>query len=182
MLNEDMLNINHAPTDEWAWGSEKIIWGYDKSHDYTYKILQPKKGKAGCLSLQYHNEKSESWFVHSGLAWGLFVTLFDNKAIIESKVLKPGDFIALPLGKIHRLMGLTDDVQVIEASTPDKHAADKTAIKDVIRLDCVLGRECSEPRNALEARIVAECRKITQKTIQESELNLNIKEVKIEVI
>ena len=148
--------------DTWAWGTETIIWGFDPSHQYTFKILAPKKGKQGMLSLQYHHVKSESWFQLRGQSWALLV--IDGK--VCTRILKPGDIQNIPTGTIHRLMALTDDCQVIEPSTPDKHAADKSVPKDVVRLDCVLGRPISQPRNEEEAKIVSECVRVSNEAYQ----------------
>ena len=60
-------------TDSWVWGNERIIWGYDSSHQYTFKILEPKRGHSGCMSLQYHHVKSETWLVLRGQLWTLFI-------------------------------------------------------------------------------------------------------------
>ncbi|MCB0333300.1 MAG: hypothetical protein KDD55_07360 [Bdellovibrionales bacterium] len=147
--------------DEWAWGREQIIWGYDPSHEYTCKILEPKKGRQGCLSLQYHHKKSESWIVYRGVAWA--VIALEGK--VCTRVLRKGDIQNLPAGSIHRLMGLSDDLQVIEPSTPDAHAADKSVKKDVVRLHCVFGRECSEPRSEEEAALVKTCIEYTEEAI-----------------
>ena len=137
-------------TDDWVWGQEIIIWGDEPSHEYTFKILQPKKGRDGCLSLQFHNGKSESWLCLRGTAWTLVVA--DGR--VCTRLLYPGDIQVLRAGVIHRLMGVTDDVQVAEPSSPDRHAADKSAAKDVVRLHCVMGRESVPPRTEEEAEVV----------------------------
>lgn len=151
----------HLKTDEWVWGRETIVWGYDPSHRYTFKVLEPRRGREGCLSLQYHHEKSESWFLLRGIAWALIV----SDGVVCTRVLKVGDIQNLPTGTIHRLMGISDDVQVLEPSTPDRHAADKSVKKDVVRLHCVLGRECDPPRDANERVLVEECVRITEDAI-----------------
>lgn len=133
--------------DKYIWGEEVILWGYDLSHKYTLKILKPKMGAAGCLSLQYHNEKSESWAVFKGKAWALVVV----DGVVCTKILEPGFVMNLPAGVIHRIAGLTQDIQVYETSTPDRHAADKTAQKDVIRLHCLHGREVTPANKNNEA-------------------------------
>lgn len=120
-------------------------------------MLEPKKGKAGCLSLQYHREKSESWFVFQGIAWALVVV--DD--VVCTRIMRPGDIQNLERGTIHRLMGVSDDCRVLEPSTPDAYAADKNVVKDVIRLHCMLGREVAKPSNDQEAKVVAESIKIT---------------------
>lgn len=144
-------------TDKWVWGTEQIVWGFNPSHKYTFKILEPKVGKDGCLSLQYHHEKSESWLVVRGLVWAL-VVVGDT---VATRIMRPGDGQNLPTGVIHRLMGLTPDCQVAEASTPDRHAADKTVPKDVVRLHCVQGREVAAPINEQMAKVTNDAIAIT---------------------
>ena len=147
--------------DSWVWGNEKVIWGYDRSHKYTLKVLEPKVGRAGCLSLQYHLEKSETWIGFRGKAWALAVIGEE----VATTILETGSVLPLPAGTIHRLMGVTDDCQIIEPSTPDRHAADKSVTKDVIRLHCVLGREAVPPRDDTEAGIVKRCIELTEEAI-----------------
>lgn len=148
--------------DDWIWGSETIIWGFDPSHTYTFKVLAPKKGRQGCLSLQYHHEKSESWFQYTGIAWALLI--IDNT--VCTRLLRAGDIQNIPTGTIHRLMGVTDDCKVLEPSTPDKHAADKNVLKDVMRLHCVLGREVTAPRSSAEEALVQLAVQYTEEAIR----------------
>lgn len=164
--------MNEIKVDNWVWGNETIVWGYSSDHKYTLKVLEPKKGRTGCLSLQYHNEKSETWYTLRGVGWGMFVV----NGEVCTKILKVGDFINIPTGIIHRLMAISEDLQIIEPSTPDRHAADKSAPKDVIRLDCVHGRECSIPRDEHESKIVEECKRITEEAIAKIEQNQMPKE------
>lgn len=153
--------MNAPHKDTWPWGNELVIWGYSPEHKYTFKILEPKKGRAGCLSLQYHHEKSESWLCVRGIAWAL-VVVADQ---VCTRILRAGDVQNLPTGCIHRLMGVSDDVQVAEPSTPDRHAADKSAPKDVVRLHCVLGRDVAKARTPAEATIVTRAIEITEEAI-----------------
>lgn len=139
--------------DSWVWGREKIIWGFDCSHRYTFKILEPLCGRAGCLSLQYHLRKSETWLVLRGMAWVLVVV--DGK--VCTRIMRAGDIQNLPCGVIHRVTGITSDVQIAEPSTPDEHAADKNIPKDVLRLHCYHGRPLTAPRDATEKSIVDLC-------------------------
>lgn len=156
-MNQDKLHV-----DEWVWGTETIIWGYDPAHQYTFKVLAPKKGRLGCLSLQYHHEKSESWFQYTGVAWALLI-IGDT---VCTRLLRAGDIQNIKTGVIHRLMGVTDDCKVLEPSTPDKHAADKSVAKDVVRLHCVQGREVSAPRHDREALLAARAVTITEEAIE----------------
>jgi mannose-6-phosphate isomerase-like protein (cupin superfamily) len=148
--------------DKWVWGNEQILWGFDNGQKYTFKILEPKVGKDGCLSLQYHHEKSESWLVIRGVVWAL-VAVGDS---VATRIMRPGDGQNLPTGVIHRLMGLTPDCQVAEASTPDKHAADKSVPKDVVRLHCVQGREVAKPVDDRMAKVTAIAVELTMRAIE----------------
>ena len=151
MTDSDQLGASHI--DSYVWGRERILWGYDPQHRYTLKILEPEVGEQGCLSLQYHDQKSESWVVLGGTAWALVVI----DGVVCTRVMQPGAVQNLPAGTIHRLMGLSSDVQVLESSTPDRHAADKSVSKDVVRLHCYLGREVSAPRDSAEQLLVDSC-------------------------
>jgi mannose-6-phosphate isomerase-like protein (cupin superfamily) len=176
-MNETAVRTG-LQVDEWVWGTEKIVWGFDPSHKYTFKIIEPRRGRSGCMSLQYHHAKSETWLVIRGIAWGLVVA----EDQVCTRLMRPGDIQNLPTGYIHRLMGVTADVQVVEPSTPDAHAADKTVPKDVVRLHCVLGREVSLPRNTLEAKIIEECVRVTEEAITAIERNELPKEYNLEIL
>lgn len=139
--------------DSWVWGKEKIIWGYDPSHQYTFKILEPLPGQSGCLSLQYHFRKSETWLVVRGTVWILAVV----GDTVCTRIMRVGDIQNLPCGTIHRITAISAEAQVAEPSTPDAHAADKKAEKDVVRLHCYHGRPVTAPRNDAERRIVELC-------------------------
>ena len=149
------------PVDEWVWGQESLLWGYDSSHAYTLKILAPKVGRAGCLSLQYHHEKSETWFVLSGEIWALMI----QSGEVITRIMKKGDFQNLPAGTVHRMMALSDDAKVLESSTPDRHAADKSVPKDVVRLHCVHGRECESFDDAGQQAVVERSIQVTEEAI-----------------
>jgi mannose-6-phosphate isomerase-like protein (cupin superfamily) len=147
--------------DKWIWGKEQILRGDDPSHEFTLKILEPEKGRMGCLSLQYHDKKSELWIVFKGLAWALVVV----DGVVCTRVMREGDFQVLNQGVLHRLMAVTNDLKVIEPSTVDEHARDKSYPKDVIRLHCVHGREISLPRSEKESELVRESSRVTEEAI-----------------
>lgn len=152
-----MDKFNKLPEDVWVWGKEKIVWGFDPRHQYTLKILEPKVGRAGCLSLQYHNAKSESWVCIKGAAWILIVAA----GKVCTRVLRPGDIQNIPQGIMHRVASIEPGTQILEPSTPDRHAADKSVPKDVVRLHCYHGRPVSAPRDANEELLVREATVIT---------------------
>ncbi len=145
---------NNAPhpkqVDTWAWGKETIIWGGNPSDKYTFKVLEPKKGKDGMLSLQYHHQKCETWFQLRGISWALMI--IDDQ--VCTRLMRPGDIQNLPTGIIHRIMAVTDDCQILEPSTPDAHAADKNVPKDIVRLHCVFGRPVSPARTQKEQELI----------------------------
>lgn len=148
--------------DKYVWGEEVILWGYDVSHKYTYKLLKPKVGKEGCLSLQSHKNKSETWLVTKGKVWALYIK--DWK--VKSQILSEGEVLNLEAGTIHRLMGLTEGCTVAEASTPDLHAADKTLQKDVIRWHCVFGRDCQSSTSEYDRELIEVAVSFTERAIQ----------------
>lgn len=147
--------------DSWVWGREQILWGYSLDHRYTLKVLEPFPGRQGCLSLQYHNEKSESWVVLHGVAWALLIT--DDT--VATRILKPGDVQHLPAGTVHRITAIDKGTQILEASTPDRHAADKHIPKDVVRLHCFHGRPVTAPRTPRERALVEESLVITEEAL-----------------
>jgi len=162
-------------TDEYVWGVEDILVGYKSEHPYTFKLLKPKKGRSGCLSLQYHNQKSETWVVVAGIAWGLTIV----NDIVQSYVLRPGDHLTIKAGTVHRLLAVTDDTVVAEASTPDTYAANKKAIKDVVRLHCVHGRECQVPGDIFQCKLVLEAIQLTESAISVVESGSVPEEIKL---
>ncbi len=152
------MELSFIKTDQYVWGQEQILWGFDPAHQYTLKVLEPKPGKAGCLSLQYHKEKSESWLVLSGAAWILMVV----EGKVCTRIMRRGDLQNIPTGTIHRIAAASSDLKVLEPSTPDRHAADKTVVKDVIRLHCFHGREVSAPGDESQKQIVNDCVTVSQ--------------------
>ena len=64
-----------------------------------------------------------------------------------TQVLGPGGVQSTEPGVIHRLAAVSNDLQLIEASSLDAHAADKSKPKDVIRYHCFQGRGCERPKD-----------------------------------
>jgi mannose-6-phosphate isomerase len=112
------------------WGSE-LIWALTGA--YAGKILLVKEGES--LSLQFHREKDESWYVLEGRA-----RLELGKAgegILEQEVIGAGQAFRFPPGTVHRLTAL-EDTRILEVSTPQ--------LDDVVRLEDNYGRQgTSEP-------------------------------------
>jgi mannose-6-phosphate isomerase len=107
------------------WGYE-LIWAL--TDDYCGKILFVRAGEA--LSLQFHREKDESWYVQSGRA-ELDVGAV-GAAVLHREVLRPGAALHFPPGTVHRVKAL-EDTTILEVSTAQ--------IEDVVRLEDAYGRE-----------------------------------------
>ena len=115
---------------EKPWGSE-LIWAV--SDAYAGKMLFVTAG--GSLSLQFHREKDESWYVLEGRAEVELAAAGEKGTAIE--VVTPGAAFRFTPGTVHRLRALEDTV-ILEVSTPQ--------LDDVVRLEDVYGREgTSEP-------------------------------------
>ena len=95
------------------WGKE--LW-YIVNEDYALKKLCINKGHR--FSLQYHNEKEETWYILQGK---LIVT-YEN----EQYEATPGQCIHVPPKTIHRLESL-DYSEIIEVST--------IQLEDMVRLE-----------------------------------------------
>lgn len=150
-----------AKIDTWAWGNEILLAGSEPGLKYTWKVLVPKVGRAGCLSLQSHSEKEETWLCQNGLAWALLIL----EGQVCTRLLYPGEIQHLESGIMHRLAAVAPDTWVAEVSTPDRHAADKSAPKDVIRWHDVHGRDVTPPQDPEQARLISECAKITEEAL-----------------
>jgi len=124
---------NLGVLDRWAtdprrvekpWGWE-LIWG--STQLYLGKILFVRAGQS--LSLQFHHEKDESWYVESGRAK---LELGDvGQTVLDEEVVAAGASFHFPPGTVHRVTAL-EDTTILEVSTyhPD----------DVVRLEDAYGR------------------------------------------
>jgi mannose-6-phosphate isomerase-like protein (cupin superfamily) len=118
--------FSYAPKRvEKPWGWE-LIWAI--ANDYVGKILFVRAGES--LSLQFHREKDESWYIESGRAQ---LELGDpgQEALDEEIVTAGACFRFLP-GTVHRITAL-EDTTILEVSTPQ--------LDDVVRLEDKYGRE-----------------------------------------
>lgn len=93
-------------------------WGYElhwvpENAPYMGKLLHINAGSR--LSLQVHDQKSESWFLMNGDA----AVIWENSQgeLIET-ILESGKGYTTALGQKHRLKGLTD-CDILEVSTPE---------------------------------------------------------------
>ncbi|HEV7132324.1 MAG TPA: hypothetical protein VGN27_01170 [Gaiellaceae bacterium] len=125
---------NFEGLDRWAveprrvekpWGWE-LIWA--DTELYVGKTLFVRAGHS--LSLQFHNEKDESWYVESGRA-----TLelgAAGEGILNTEVIAAGACFRYRPGTVHRVTAL-EDTTILEVSTPH--------LDDVVRLEDAYGRE-----------------------------------------
>jgi mannose-6-phosphate isomerase len=107
---------------EKPWGHE-LHWA--KTDRYVGKILHIKAGHA--LSLQYHNLKDETIYLHSGVL--LYEMEIDGQ--LTKREMRPGDSLHVSPKTIHRMTAI-EDCDVLEASTPE--------LDDVVRLEDRYGR------------------------------------------
>lgn len=117
------LRINKAQKTDKPWGYELLFARTDR---YAGKILFVKKGHR--LSLQFHNVKDETIYVHQGKIHLQFGGADGN--LVDS-VLTDGDSVRIePLSR-HRIEAL-EDTTLLEVSTPE--------LNDVQRLTDDYGR------------------------------------------
>lgn len=130
---------NYEGLDRWAfeprrvekpWGWE-LIWAH--ANAYVGKVLFVRAGHS--LSLQFHHEKDESWYVESGRAK---LELGESgDAVLNTEVIQAGACFRFRPGTVHRVTAL-EDTTILEVSTPQ--------LDDVVRLEDAYGREgTSEP-------------------------------------
>jgi mannose-6-phosphate isomerase len=110
---------------EKPWGHE-LIWA--KADEYAGKLLCIRAGQA--LSLQFHREKDESWYVLEGKAE---LELGEaGHAVLKREVVGPGSAFRFPPGTVHRVTAV-EDTTILEVSTPQ--------LDDIVRLEDAYGRE-----------------------------------------
>jgi mannose-6-phosphate isomerase len=106
----------------WGW---ELIWAH--ADGYVGKILFVRAGES--LSLQFHREKDESWYVQSGRA--RLELGAAGEAILNEEVIASGAAFRFEPGTVHRVTAL-EDTTILEVSTPH--------LEDVVRLDDAYGR------------------------------------------
>ena len=107
----------------WGW---ELIWAVADA--YVGKVLFVRAGES--LSLQYHEEKDESWYIESGRAR---LELGDvGQEPLDEDVVTVGACFRYRPGTVHRITAI-EDTTILEVSTPH--------LDDVVRLEDKYGRE-----------------------------------------
>ena len=105
-------------------------WGYElhwaKTDRYVGKLIHVNAGHA--LSLQYHNLKDETIYLHSGKL------MFEIQVgdTLTSRDMLPGESVHITPKTVHRMTAIIDS-DIFEVSTPELH--------DVVRLEDRYGRK-----------------------------------------
>ena len=107
------------------WGYE-LIWAL--TDVYCGKALFVKAGES--LSLQYHEQKDESWLIQSGRARIELGSVSDDK--LNEEIVGAGACFHYTPGTVHRITAV-EDTTILEVSTPH--------LDDVVRLADSYGRE-----------------------------------------
>jgi quercetin dioxygenase-like cupin family protein len=104
-------------------------WGYElhwaKTDRYVGKLIHVNAGHA--LSLQYHNLKDETIYLHSGR---LLFEIKEGETLV-AREMQPGERVHITPKTVHRMTAL-EDSDIFEVSTPELH--------DVVRLEDRYGR------------------------------------------
>ena len=93
------------------WGREVLIAHVPGL--YTGKLLLYRKGAKG--GLQKHHLKNETSYIYSG---EMMLRFDAGDGKITERILKAGESVHIPPGAVHQEEALTDDLVVIEVSTP----------------------------------------------------------------
>jgi len=138
-VGNSLSSPNLEGADQFAFEPRRVDkpWGYELiwalTEDYCGKVLFVRAGES--LSLQFHREKDESWYVQSGRA-EVHVGAA-GEAMLKREVLSTGAALHFRPGTVHRVTAL-EDTTILEVSTPQ--------LDDVVRLEDLYGREgTSEP-------------------------------------
>ena len=133
-MERPLSSPNLESLDRFSFQSDKVEkpWGYEliwaKADDYAGKILFVRAGQS--LSLQFHREKDESWYVLEGRAE---LQLGEaGRAVLTSEVVGPGAAFRFRPGTVHRVRAV-EDTTILEVSTPQ--------LDDIVRLEDEYGRE-----------------------------------------
>jgi mannose-6-phosphate isomerase len=130
---KDLDSSNFEGLDRFAFSPERIEkpWGWEllwaRADEYCGKLLFVRAGES--LSLQFHREKDESWYVQEGRAKLELGEV--GQAVLRTEVVAPGAAFRFRPGTVHRVTAL-EDTLVLEVSTPQ--------LDDVVRLEDRYGR------------------------------------------
>ena len=138
-----LTSPNLKGVDQFAFEPERVEkpWGYEliwaRSEHYG-KLLSVNAGHA--LSLQFHREKDESWYVLEGRAELEFAA---GQTTTSTEIVTPGGRITP--GTVHRIRALEDTV-IAEVSTPSSTTSSgsrtlRARRGTLTRLWCVLPME-----------------------------------------
>jgi mannose-6-phosphate isomerase len=105
------------------WGEEII---FAQTERYAGKILLIRKGES--LSLQYHERKDETIYLHAGS----LRLLREIDGQLQEERLSPGEARHFPPGTRHQMIAV-EDCTLFEVSTPE--------LDDVVRLADRYGRK-----------------------------------------
>ena len=129
----DLSSSNLESLDRFAFDPRRVEkpWGYELiwavTDLYVGKLLFVAAGHS--LSLQFHREKDESWYVQSGRAK---VELGEvGEAVLVEEIVTVGSAFRFEPGTVHRVTAL-EDTTILEVSTPH--------LEDVVRLEDSYGR------------------------------------------
>ena len=104
-------------------------WGYElhwaRTDRYVGKLIHVNAGEA--LSLQYHNIKDETIYLHSGRL--LFE--IEEGGRLTQREMSPGESVHVTPKTVHRMTAI-EDSDIFEVSTPE--------LDDVVRIDDRYGR------------------------------------------
>ena len=131
-MSVDSPNIHTL--DQWGFEVRKVEkpWGYELiwalTDVYCGKLLFVRAGHS--LSLQFHRQKDESWFVQSGRAKLELGEV--GASMLHEEVIAPGAAFHFAPGTVHRVTAI-EDTTILEVSTPH--------LDDVVRLDDAYGRQ-----------------------------------------
>src|SRR5271154_1819599 len=112
----------------WGW---ELIWAVADA--YVGKVLFVRAGES--LSLQFHREKDESWYIESGrarLELGDIGLRDTGQEPLDEEIVTAGACFRYRPGTVHRVTAI-EDTTILEVSTPH--------LDDVVRLEDRYGRE-----------------------------------------
>ena len=133
-MERPLSSPNLGTLDRFAFQSDRVEkpWGHEliwaKTEDYAGKLLFVRAGQA--LSLQFHREKDESWYVLEGRAELQLGAA--GEAVLSTEVVGPGAAFRFRPGTVHRVRAV-EDTTILEVSTPQ--------LDDIVRLEDEYGRE-----------------------------------------